>query len=168
VPGGGGAVRGKLAADLTLPKLRLRWNPRNAPAQPSASRRIAAAERNAVYEHAVREARAAAVYIRRCSVSEPARGADAAWAAADVLRIAARMLQNPALRRAADAYDRAARAPHGRIPGCTRAGSQLRAVARRLAAVGPSVGGHTGHLAISLAMLTAAVAELRTAQHHAA
>jgi hypothetical protein len=128
-------------------------------------RRITAAERNAAYEHAAREARAAAAHIRRCAASDPRRGADAVWAAADVLRIAARMSRNPALHRAADGYDRAARAPYGRIPRCTHAGGQLRLVARRLAAVGPAAGGGcTGDLAYSLAMLTAAVADLRTAQ----
>jgi hypothetical protein len=160
---------GKLAADLTLPKLRQRWNPRSRAAQPSAARRITASERNAAYAYAAREARTTASYIRRCSASDPARGADAAWATADVLRIAARMLRNPALHRAADTYDRAARAPYGRIPRCTHAGGQLRFVARRLAAVGPAVGvSCAGNLAVSLAMLTAAVADLRAAQHHAA
>jgi hypothetical protein len=156
---------GKLAADLTLPKLRRRWSSRNA----TAARRITAEERNAAYEHAAREARGAAAHIRRCSASDPRRGADAAWAAADVLRIAARMLRDPALHRAADAYDRAARTPYGRIPRCTHAGGQLRLAARRLAAVGPAVGGgYTGDLAYGLAMLTTAVADLRTAQRYAA
>ena len=50
-----------------------------------------------------------------------------------------------------------------------QAGGQLRLVGRRLAAFGPPVGGGcTGDLAYSLAMLTAAVADLRTAQGHAA
>jgi hypothetical protein len=159
---------GKLAADLTLPKLRERWNPKNAPAQMSVLRRITAAEQNAAYERAVREAKAAA-HIRRCSVSDPHRGADAAWAAADVLRIAARMLRDPALHRAADGYDRAARAPYGRIPRCTYRGDRLRLLACRLAALGlASNSGYAGDLAVSLAMLTAAVADLRAAQHHAA
>jgi hypothetical protein len=145
---------GKLAADLTLPKLGQRWNPRIAPAQPSALQRITAAERNAAYEHAAREARAAAAHIRRCSASDPRRSADAAWAVADVLRIAARVLRDPALRQAADAYDRAARAPYGRISRCTYPGDRLRFVARRLAALGLT--------------LTNAVADLRAGQHHAA
>ncbi len=67
-----------------------------------------------------------AALIRRCSTSDPRRGADAAWASADVLRITARVLGNPALRRAADAYDRAAGAPYGRTPRCTYAGDRLR------------------------------------------
>jgi hypothetical protein len=132
---------GKLAADLTLPKLRRRWSPRNAPTRLSASRRITAADWNALYERAAREARAAAAHVRRCSASDPRRGADAAWAVADVLRIAARMLRDPALCRAAEAYDRAARAPYGRIPGCTCQGERLRLVARRLAALGLTADG---------------------------
>jgi len=80
---------GKLAADLMLPKLRHRWGPRNTVPQVSASRRITVEERNALHEYAACEARAAAAHIRRCSASDPRRGADAAWAAADVLRIAA-------------------------------------------------------------------------------
>jgi hypothetical protein len=124
-------------------------------AQPSASRRITAAERNAVYEQAAREARTASAYIRRCSVSDPAMGADTAWATADVLRICGRVLRNPALHRAADAYDRAARMPYGRIPRCTYAGDRLRLLARRLVTLGPTVNiGYANDLAVSLAMLT--------------
>jgi len=161
---------GKLAADLTLPKLRQRWSRRSAPPPRSQAGRITAAERNAAYEHAARSARAATEHIRYCSFTDPMRGADAAWAAADVLRVAARTLRNPELRRAAEAYDRAARAPHGRIPGCTRPGEELRLAARRLAVMSPEhgLGGRAEQLVVSLAMLTAAVADLRTAQHHAA
>ena len=160
---------GKLAADLTPPKLRQRWNPRNAPAQLSCLHRITAEEQNAAYEHAAREARAATAHIRRCSASDPGRGADAARATADVLRIAARVLRDPALRRAADAYDRAARAPYGRVPRCTYPGDRLRLLARRLADLGLTAdSGCTGDLAVSLAMLTTAVADLRAAQHRPA
>jgi hypothetical protein len=160
---------GKLAADLTLPKLRQRWSPRIAASERSDPRRITAPERNAAYEQAARQTRAAAAYIRHCSASDPARGADAAWAAADVLHVAARLLRNPALRRAADTYDRAARAPYGQIPRCTHTGERLRHLARRLGAIVPALGGGcTGELAISLAMLTAAVADLRMVQQHAA
>jgi hypothetical protein len=41
-------------------------------------------------------------------MTDRAGGADAAWAAADTLHMAARALRSPALRQAADAYDRAA------------------------------------------------------------
>src|ERR1700683_2827504 len=55
----------------------------------AASRRITAADWNALYERAAREARGAAAHVRRWSASDPRRGADAAWAVADVVRIAA-------------------------------------------------------------------------------
>src|SRR5258708_34343075 len=83
-----------------------------------------------------REAAAATEHIRRCARSDPRQAADAAWAAADTLHIAAQVLQNPQLRRAADSYDRAARAQYGRIPCRTPAGSQLRAAARLMALFG--------------------------------
>jgi hypothetical protein len=140
---------GKLAADLTLPKLRHRWIPP-----------ITAAERDSAHQ---RVAGTATEFIRHCSASDPARGADAAWATADVLHIAARVLRSPELHRAADAFDRAARTPYGRIPERTRCGEQLRLLARGLSAVGDAAG-----LVASLATLAAAVADLRVAQQHAA
>jgi hypothetical protein len=106
---------------------------------------------------------------RTYGAAPPAIRAATAWAVADVLRNAARVLRDPALRQAADAYDRAARAPYGRISRCTYPGDRLRLVARRLAALGLTAdSGYAGNLAVSLAMLTDAVADLRAAQHHAA
>jgi hypothetical protein len=162
---------GKLAADLTLPKLRQRWAPRTEAAPRPARHRITAAERNAAYEHAAHQARAAARNIRRCCTSDPAQAADAAWAAADTLHAAALTLRSPELRRAADAYDRAARAPYGRIPSCTRTGERLRVLARRLGAIGMASSAHrpaADDLMLSLAMLAVAVADLRAVQQHAA
>jgi hypothetical protein len=57
-------------------------------------------------------------------------------AVADMLHVGARVLRSPALRRAADAYDRAARVPYGRIPECTDTGNRLRLLARGLGALG--------------------------------
>ena len=93
--------------------------------RPSAvvSGRFTISERDAIWEHAAQEAcrgRAADPVVRRL---DPAVAADAAWAAADTLHVAARALGSPALGCAADAYDRAARAPHGRVPGPSRDGS---------------------------------------------
>jgi hypothetical protein len=108
---------GRLSAALTLPRLRRRWDPaRGSTAERSGAFQCTAPERNAIYEHAARLAATAAEHIRRCALGDPARAADAAWAAADALHVAARVLRNPALRRAADSYDRAARARYGRIP----------------------------------------------------
>ena len=167
---------GRLAAGLTLPRLRRRWDPGSAPERGSGAERSGAfrctvSERNAIYQHAARQAAAAADHIRWCAHADPARAADAAWAAADTLHAAARALRNPALRRAADSYDRAARARYGRIPRPTRQGTQLRAAAWLMALTGQVTGDTTlvtAALAANLAALAVAVAGLREAQQHAA
>jgi hypothetical protein len=136
-----GALRwyggGRLAAGLALPQLRRRWAqaPSSAPGRDAAFR-FAAPERDTIYEHASRQAAQAAEHIRRCAYSDLAGAADAAWAAAETLHVAARALRNPVLRCAADAYDRAARAGHGRIPRRSLDGDRLRATARLLAMAG--------------------------------
>jgi MobA/VirD2-like, nuclease domain len=163
---------GRLAARLTLPQLRYHW----AQAPSGAPERGAAfwftdPERDTIYQHASRQAARAAEHIRHCSYSDPAAAADAAWAAADTLHVAARALRSPVLRCAADAYDRAARAGHGRIPRRSHEGDRLRATARLLAMVGDVAGDATlltAALVANLAALAAAVAELRQAQQHAA
>ena len=108
---------GRLAAGLTLPQLRRHWAqpPNGAPGRGRAFW-FTAPERDTIYQHASRQAAAAAAHIRRCAYSDPAAAADAAWAAADALHVAARALRSPVLRCAADTYDRAARAGYGRIP----------------------------------------------------
>ena len=53
--------------------------------------------------------------MRFTGPDDPA-AADAAWAAADTLHAAAAALGSRVLRQAADSYDRAARAPYGRVP----------------------------------------------------
>jgi hypothetical protein len=163
---------GRLAAGLTLPRLRARWGqPRSTGPERSGAFRFTAPERNAIYDHAARRAAAAAEQIRRCARSDPSGAADAAWAAASTLHVAARALGSPALRCAADAYDRAARAPYGRVPRRTPGGDQLRATARLVALLGNAGGDGTlasVALIASLVALAAAVAELRQAQQHAA
>jgi hypothetical protein len=162
---------GRLAAGLTLPRLRCRWGlPRNA-AEPSGAFRFTVPERNAIFEHAARQAGFAAEHIRLTGRRDPAAAADAAWAAADVLHVAAWALRIPDLRRAADSYDRAARERYGRIPGTSRHGTGLRAAARMIALAGPIASDGTlaaVALIASLAALASAVTELRTAQQHAA
>jgi hypothetical protein len=162
---------GRLAAGLTLPRLRQRWGlPRNGPER-SGAFRCTVPEQNAIFEHAARQAAAAAEHIRRAARADPAAGADAAWAAADALHIAAHMLGNPELRRAADSYDRAARAQFGQIPNATGEGNQLRAAARLMAMTGRTTGDTTlitVALIANLVALALAVAELRQAQQRAA
>ncbi len=163
---------GRLSEQLTLPRLRRRWTSGRDPfADRCGAFRFTGPERDAIYQHSAGQARAAAEHIRRCAAGDPGQAADAAWAAADTLHAAARATGSPALRRAADGYDRAARAGYGRIPCRTREGSQLRAAARLLALAGGVAGGTTlaaAALAANLVALVVAVAELREAQRHAA
>jgi hypothetical protein len=161
---------GKLAADLTWPKLRQRWTPdRATPGRLHPD--LTAEERNAIWEHATRTAADAAAQIRNLAGTDPAAAADAAWATSDALHVAAAMLGSRVLRQAADAYDRAARAPYGRIPPPSRVGNRLRQAARLISAfayltqdqsMAPLV------LITKLAALAEAVAELRESQQHAA
>jgi hypothetical protein len=163
---------GRLAAGLTLPRLRDRWSRgRGSSAEHLGTFRFTVPERDAIYAHASRQAAAAVEHIRRCAHGDPAAAADAAWAAADTLHVAARALRSRELRRAADAYDRAARAPHGRLPRRSRDGDRLRRIARLIALVGQVTGDGTLTaiaLVADLVALAAAVAELRQAQQHAA
>jgi hypothetical protein len=160
---------GKLAPDLTLPKLRHRWTPQSAA---SSAGVFTAAERNALYEHAGRTAHEAAQQIRYFARSDPGAAADAAWAAGDTLRAAARALGNKELWRAADAYDRAARLPYGRIPRQTPLGNRLRTAAQLLATAAFTASDDPIYqlfrLMLRLAALTEATADLRAAQQHAA
>ena len=171
----GGAPRryggGRLLAELTLPRLRSRWDPRNGRPDRCGTFRFTIPERDAIFEHAARQAATAAEHIRCSAHGDRAGAADAAWAAADSLHMAARVLRNPELRRAADTYDRAARAQYGQIPRPSREGSQLRTAARLMALTGPVTGDAalvTVVLVASLVALAVAVAELREAQHLAA
>jgi hypothetical protein len=157
---------GNLAADLTLPRLRSRWEPaRSAPGE------LTPAERNAIWEHAARTAADATGQIRHLAATDPTAAADAAWAAAGTLHAAASALGSRVIRQAADSYDRAARAPYGRIPSPTPAGNSLRRAARMLSAV-MSVSGDPNAaqimLVAHLAALVEAIADLRDAQRHAA
>jgi hypothetical protein len=161
---------GKLAADLTWPKLRQRWTPdRATPGRLHPD--LTAEERNALWEHATKIAADATAQIRNLTRTDPTAAADVAWATSDALHVAAAMLGSRILWQAADAYDRAARSPYGRIPPPSPVGNQLRQAARLLSAfayvtqdrlMAPLV------LIVKLAALAEAVAELRESQRHAA
>jgi hypothetical protein len=158
---------GKLAADLTWPKLALRWHP----ARQVTAIELTDAERAALFEDAAKVAANATAHIRAFGATSPAAAADAAQAAADTFHVAAALLGNRPLRQAADSYERAAREPFGRIPAPTPAGNQLRQAARIMAAYARVSGDWTNAAAIlilRLAALAEAVAELRDAQQRAA
>jgi len=161
---------GRLSAELSLPRLRHRWNQAQHPiGDLHGAFRFTARERDALYRHAAREAADVAEHIRRTGAADPTAAADAAWAAGDTIHAVARWLHDPILRIAADSYDRAARAPHGQVPGRTRHGDRLRAAARLIAVAGNSGGVFPADALMgSLAALTTAVSELRQAQRHAA
>jgi hypothetical protein len=156
----------KLAADLTLPKLRHRW-PGAAPAAPAP---LTAAERAVAWDQALRAVDAAATHVQRMADGNPDRAADVAWAAAGTMHVAAALLGSRVLRRAADAYDRAARAPYARIPVPTPAGNSLRSAARLLSALALVSGDPVLRPAVLVARLAAlaeAVARMRQAQQRA-
>ena len=152
---------------MTLPKLRCRWEP----ARTTLGEPFAPAERHAIWEHAARTAAGASDQIRHLAATDPAAAADAAWAAADTLHAAASALRSRALRQAADSYDRAARAPYGRIPRPTPAGNSLRRAARLLSTAASVSGDPTLAqitLVTRLAALVEDIADLREAQRNAA
>ena len=158
---------GKLAADLTWPKLCQRWT---RPARPDTP--LSAAEAGALWEYAARTATDATARIRYCTATgNPAAAADAAYAASDALHTAAAALGSRTLRQAADAFDRAARQPYGRIPSPTPAGNQLRHAARLISAYAYLTGDPALTpvvLLVRLAALAEAVAVLRHSQQRAA
>ena len=163
------AAGGRADAAPAAPRLE------SGPLRPEASGgafRFTGPEREAFYRHAAREAEAAAEQIRRSAGGDPAAAADTAWAAAATFHATARAIRDPALRRAAGTYDRAARAAYGKIPHRTTEGDRLRAAARLLAMISSNEDGSTTPtvltLAASLVRLAKAVGELRQAQQHAA
>jgi hypothetical protein len=155
---------GKLAPDLTWPKLRHRW-------QQAGSGSADPAGPDVTWEQAAQAAREAAAQVRDQAQAGPDEAGDTAWAAADTLYAAAAALGDPGLRQAADAFACAARPPHGRIPRPAPAGVSLRQTARLIRVLAAASGDPLPAallLVIEIAALIDAVAELRAAQRCAA
>ncbi|MCW2901448.1 MAG: hypothetical protein JWO67_3713 [Streptosporangiaceae bacterium] len=162
----------RFADDLSFRCLQERWSCGSGPriaGQPP--RDLSEGEVQAFYDDAARATTYATAQIRRYAVINPYAARNAAWAASDVLHVAARATGNKHLRRAADAYDRAARAPYGQIPKPTPAGGALRTAAWLMAIAG-LVGDHNTVTVLavvtSLIALMEAVAHLHDAQQRAA
>ena len=159
---------GKLASDLTLPKLRCRWGTGRVGTLRGAD--LTVAERNAIWRHAARTAQSARDQIHAAAaVGDVGSVTDAAWAASDTLHSAAAVLGSRVIRQAADSYARAARIPYARMPPPTPAGNSLRQAARllsRATLVNPTAA--QADLIVRLAALAEAVVELRQAQQLAA
>jgi hypothetical protein len=156
---------GKLAADLSWPKLAQRWADPQRPVP-----HLTTQERQRLWDDAARVAGQSAVQIGAWSATRPGIATDAAWAAGDALRVTAAALGSSILRQAADDFDRAARQAYRRIPAPTPAGNRLRHAARVIAAYGSITRDKSFaplRLIIQLAALAEAVAHLREVQQHA-
>ena len=163
---------GKLAPDLSLPKLRARWDPADRPLGPLNALTGEARER--AWESATAAAAAGAEHVRQHTASgQYEQAADAAWATSDMLSAAARLFEHDQagpMRAAADDYDRAAREPWKRTPRRSNEGAHLRMGAVMLAMMGSSSVNDAARvtmLVMQLNRLVEAVAQLRQAQGRA-
>jgi len=164
---------GKLAADLTPPKLAARWAPATGADQARhASVGLDADQRAAMWAQAIDAARRATAAVG-AHQHDPAGAADAAWAASDFLAATARVIggrRGSALHTAAEDYDRAARQAWGRLPEPSPAGAGIRAASGLLAAARLVRRAETAQMLALLAQLAAlaeAVGRMRTEQDRA-
>lgn len=159
---------GRLAPDMTLPKLRLRWGtPTPLPVAPTVGR----AERVEAMRQAAKVATAAADDIRRDARTEPGRAQATAVAAADLLTSLAYAMEGDRrgpLHRAAEVFDRAARDLYGRVRRSTSRGQEMCAMSRLVALMGRISGDDDAIAALALVMDLARLADtleqLRQAQ----
>jgi hypothetical protein len=175
---------GRLAADLTLPKLKTRWGVEPAGGAAAAAAagggrtddgagerpRLTAEERDRMSRVAQQAAEQAAAHVRSLAGTDPAAASDAAAAAADALTATARLAEGSRggpITDAARAYDRASRELYGRPPVRTSQGSALRHAARALSLAGRANPGEREQvlaLIVALAGLAEAVAQQRAMQ----
>ena len=172
---------GKLAADLSLPKLQARWaaaggggGGASVGGGPSAP----VGDRAALWSEATQAAAQAAEQVRQYSSSaagdDLASAGDAAAAAAEGLSAASRLIEGDdggPLTRAARDYDRAAREVRGRLPEPTVAGTLLRTAALQMARGTRSHRSEAAQILMLVAQigrLSQSVAALREAQGRSA
>jgi len=175
---------GKLAPDLSWPKLRARWEPTTGTPPPPAGGDRAATQSESprpqgplsdddaarVWEEAERIVRDAADKIGADAHTDPESASDAAWAASDTLTGAAAGIEGEhggPLTDAAAAFERAGRDTYRRTPTRSDTGTALRSAGRMitlLAAGSTHPAAQVAALTTALASLTAAVADLRLAQ----
>jgi hypothetical protein len=152
---------GQLAANLSLPRLRIRWSAPPGRFRPP----VAAAEHQAIWSDVITAASRAAEQMRDQVQADPAGAADAAWATADLMQAAARVIRNPAARDlycAASDFDRAARTARIVVPEPSPPGDMLRTAAQLLSIARPRSAVRNLQVLIGiLADLVAATAELR-------
>lgn len=169
---------GKLAADLSLPKLQARWAAAGGSTVPAGGPSAPAQDRAHLWRQATQAAAEAAEQVRGRADSGDAEGladaGDAAAAAAEVLSAASRLIEGEAggpLTQAARDYDRAAREVRGRLPATTLAGTMLRTAALQLARSGKAGRNEAAQIALLVAQigsLSLSVSRLREAQGRSA
>ena len=162
---------GRLAADLTLPKLRQRWERADPDVVTGLVGRLGREDRRVILDEAIRVVAASAEEIRQHAVMDPGGAAGAAYAASDVLAAAARVVEGERggpLTRAAEAYDQAARELGGQVPAAPGDRWGLRAAAVMVSRIGRASGRddfqRMGRLLRVFATLAEAVAQARDAQ----
>jgi hypothetical protein len=165
---------GRLAPNLTLPKLRHRWpaSTELPQAAPAAGAHPGPEARADTFRRAAETARHAADQLQRLTAAGNHGAASAiAQAAADLLTAAARSAEGRhggPITDAAEAFDRAARLPAGRPPPRHRQADALRAMARLISVTGRLTGDHDTAAALwliyHLAALTDHLADLRETQ----
>jgi len=163
---------GRLAPDLTLPKLRHRWTDHShTPPGPAAHRSDSRQPRTAALRDTTRTVRQAVGDVHRLAGSEPRTASAIGSAAADVLTVLARAREGRhggPLTNAAELLDRAARNPAGRPHARAPRAAHLRSLARLIAATGrlTSTDDTTAalELVLQIAALADTLADLRRAQ----
>jgi hypothetical protein len=161
---------GKLAADLSLPKLRSRWSTGRLPTQPLGNPVLTGPGRRVAWDDVTGEVGRAADDIARLAASDPSAVRAGANAASDVLANAAHLLEGRSrnhVARAALSMDRAGREPWGRVPASTPTSRALRRTAislRRLGRANVAEGQAAAELLHGLVRLAEAVSTLREAQ----
>lgn len=166
---------GKLAPDLSWPKLKARWADPTAESAEPATERAAQPpawtdEQRKVWEDAERIVREAADRIRADAITDPEAAGDAAWAASDALSAAAGGFEGGdggPLTDAAQAFERAGREQNRRTPRPTDSGRALRQCGRMitmLTAGNQHPQAAAAAIAIAMASLVSAVEDLRKAQ----
>lgn len=162
---------GKLAADLSLPKLRQRWGT----PPPSGSRHrvtVSRAERIRAMHQASTTAHQAVQDMRRNARTDPAAAQATAEAAADTLRAVAAAVEGRRrgpITAAADAFDRAARAGTGHPTARhTTQSTRMRSMSRLVSLMGRVSGDDDAlaalRLVLKLATLADTLGHLRDAQ----
>jgi len=167
---------GKLAADLSWPKLSARW-PDSATTRQSRTSvrcRLSGHERSAIWRYATGEAQRPAEFVRQSAIADPGSASDVAHATGRALSAIARLLEGRRggqLTDAADAFDRASRELSGRTSQPAPVAEDLRAAVRLLALTGRASRDEAAQvlalvmaLVMALAGLTEAVADLRQVQ----